>query len=199
MKKKRYLLAAIALLALGALGFLASLQLSKADVSSEAPSVTEGRFRTYSFFSTTTKTAFNDFSATTTNATSTNIIQFSSNFGVDKGYFVIAGAKKVTLFFQRGDTTGTGNTGTSTFRIQSSPDGTNWYNFNKLKIASSTAQTAITNTVGRVILSAAADFDTATATIVASLDIENDSFYAIRCIVVEGTDGEHSCKASANW
>src|SRR5262245_10072309 len=67
---------------------------------------------------------FSFFNATTTNATSTN--------GAG-GYFKIAGAKNVELYFSRGGATGP-NTGSSRFSIQVSPDGSSWYDYNDLLV-----------------------------------------------------------------
>jgi len=153
------------------------------------PAASEGTYQHYTFFASST--AQTDF-ATTTTATSTNITPwFNSDGRYDNGAFNIAGAKKVTFYFSRGDTTGEGNTGSTLFEVQVTPDGTNWYDFNKLvqNLATSTTPT----TLGGVTISAA------TSTVIVSLDIEDDTFYATRCIVKETTDGEHSCSASANW
>lgn len=143
-------------------------------VSFEVPTQKGETYRNYSFFS-----------ATTTTATSTNTTD-----GVG-GYFPIAGAERVTLYFSRA--WNGGNAGTSTFSIEVSPDGTNWYDYNKL-ISNSTNTNAQTLTrVGSVAIVAA------TSTTVASLDLENDTFFAIRCIVIEETDGAHTCSASAEF
>lgn len=132
-----------------------------------------GRFQNFTFFT-----------ATTTTATSTNI-------GVPaNGMFRIAGAKKVNMYFSRGGATGA-NTGSTLFKVQVTPDGTNWYDWNKL------SQNVATSTeawqVGSVSIGAA------TSTTIVSLDLEKDAFYAVRCIAVETTDGEHSCKGTAEF
>src|SRR3990167_9153192 len=90
---------------------------SNAHITKDVPTVTPNTFRTFTFFaSSTTQTNY----ATTTTATSTSITQyFDSNGTLDKGYFVIAGAKKVEVYFQRGEAGGIGaggNTGTTTFK-----------------------------------------------------------------------------------
>ena len=144
-------------------------------------------YQNYNFFaSTTSQTNY----ATTTSATSTNITPYWTTDGrKDNGYLVIAGAEKVTFYFQRGDTSGQGNSGSSTFKVQVSNDGTNWYDYGNLNSATSSSPTALS----QYVISAA------TSTVPLSLDLTNDSFYAVRCIVVETTDGEHSCRASASW
>ena len=133
---------------------------------------------------TNTYKNFSFFSATTTNATSTNLTG-------DGGYFVIAGAKKVDFYFTHGGA-GTSSLATSTFNVQVSPDGTNWYDY--IQILSSTSTTVIP----RVTI------EGATSTIRGVLDgFQNETFYAARCIVVEGglsgTQGEHTCTASAEF
>lgn len=127
------------------------------------------------------------FIATTTSATSTNTSMGNS--------LNIANADKVTMYFQRGDTTGTGNTGTSTFSVQVSQDNSNWITLNMLidNVTNSNSQTL--TRVGSSILSASANYGTATATKAYSLDLTSGVYKYLRCIVVEGTDGEHTCKA----
>ena len=201
MSKKQKILSALVLVVLfGAAIVLHLIGTVSAELTSDR-SVAKDRYETYVFFASATTTSFSTTVATTTNATSTNINSFTnSNDGrIDNGYFVIAGAKKVNLYFQRGDQTGGGNTGTSTFRIQTSPDGTLWDDFNRLEIASSTSRISTKTTVGNVILSAAADFATATGTVVAAMEMEDNNFFAIRCIVQETVDGNHQCKAAASW
>lgn len=115
--------------------------------------------------------------ATTTTATSTNLTGGG-------GYQVVAGAKKVVFYFSRGDTTGTGNSGSTNFKIQVSPDGNLWYDYNTLlqNLASSTDVTSLSS----VTISAA------TSTVITYPQYLG--FYAVRCIAVETTDGEHTCK-----
>src|SRR3990167_3676152 len=161
------------------------------DISIETPTVTANLFRTYQFFaSSTVPTTI----ATTTSATSTNITSFFSVAGVkDNGYFDIAGAKDVTLYFTRGDALGQGNTGTSTFRVQISPDGTNWHDYNALRQATTTIATAdkFYTYYGEVIIKA--------STSTQIMKMAELGWQAIRCIVLEGVDGEHTCKATAQY
>lgn len=128
---------------------------------------------------------FTFFSATTTTATSTN----TTDGG---GYFVIAGAKKVTAYFTHGGTATT-STGGQIFTIQGSKDGTTWANLGKIIGAdvSSTATSSVSITA-------------ATSTFVGSMNLVNDTFYAVRCISTEisaplGVDGEATCTASAEF
>lgn len=160
-----------------------------AGVTQAGPTVTRDTTQYFNFFASTTgQTNF----ATTTTATSTSIIPyFDSNGRLDNGYFVIAGAKKVTIYVSRGDTSGQGNTGTSTFNLQitskANPTSSDWFNFSKLVQATSTTEQPT------------AAIAAATSTLRYGMDIDYDSVYAVRCIVVETTDGEHSCAAMATF
>lgn len=121
------------------------------------------------------------FTATTTSATSTaNILR-------EEQRLTVAGANKVVFYFSRGGATGP-NTGSSKFEVEVSPDGTNWYDFNRLFLTD-VSQTA-TSTVW---------ITAATSTVVASLDIEDSAFLYARCQVVEVTDGEHTCNGYAEF
>ena len=132
---------------------------------------------TYSFFGGATTTG----TASIQQATSTNTTDGS-------GLLVIAGAKKVTVFFGHGGTATT-STATSTFSIQGTSDLTNWYDVKFMQSTSTTYQ--MTESVAG-----------ATSTIPFSLDVTN-AYYAIRCIAngggAVGTQGEHTCKASAEF
>lgn len=145
----------------------------------------------YKFFaSSTDATSF----STTTSAVSTSIDQWiDSNGRIDKGYFVISGAKDVKLYFQRGDTSGVGNTGSTTYSVQVSPDGTDWYAYNRLQNSTSTIADADGEyvTVGSYIIEAA------TSTV--PFTMTDLGWYAVRCHVTEATDGEHSCSARAEF
>ena len=124
--------------------------------------------------------------ATTTNATSTTA---SINASVQ-------GARKATFYFQRGDTTGTGNTGTSTFSIQvartNSATQSDWITYNKLidNVTNSISQNL--TRVGSVAMGN--DMGNGTSTKIYSLDLQHDNVQFLRCIVAETTDGEHSCR-----
>lgn len=153
-----------------------------------SPTVTENTFKYYTFFSTSTdQTVF----STTTTATSTAInAWFNSNGERDNGAFPIAGAKNVTFYFNR-DGNLQANTGTTNYRIQFtpkvSPAETDWYYFNDWVSATST-DTYSTNIALK-----------ATSTSEVVMDLVGRGFYAVRCIVVETTDGAHSCAASAEY
>ena len=123
------------------------------------------------------------FSATTTSATSTNT---STGFGNLK----VAGAKRIVMYFTHGGVATT-STATSTFKVQGSPDSTNWYDFGRLVQSTSTSQQVSAEIVG------------ATSTTMFGLDLTAHAFNFVRCIVVEGAtgqaggsgDGEHTCQA----
>lgn len=156
-------------------------------VETEAPGSAD-YFREYNFFaSSTDPTAI----STTTTATSTNVFtRFDSSGRIDDGAFNIAGAKEVIIYFQRGDTSGQGNSGSSRFRIQVSPDGSTWLDYNSLRQVMATSTTA-TNRIGSFTISAASSTD--------MFLMDASAFLKIRCIVVETTDGEHSCAATARF
>ena len=154
-----------------------------------------GQFQRFVFFATSTAAATpNQNFSTTTNATSTDITSyFDDNSFLDKGYFVIKGAKKVTMYFARDAETDIGN---SKFSVQVTPDGITWLNYNKLisNVTNSNSQTLTRNRF--VTITGSATSTNATTT--ASLD-PYDSWYGVRCIVIETTDGMHYCSATATW
>lgn len=134
---------------------------------------------------------FSFFTATTTTATSTNISNPSD------GAFRIAGAKKVNMYFSRGGATNP-NTGSTVFKVQVTPDGTSWYDWNRLipNIATSTNTTGVVDSDYKV---SSVTITAATSTSINTLDLRGNSFYAVRCIAVETTDGEHTCSATAEF
>lgn len=138
----------------------------------------------YRFFATSTTDVQ---LATTTSATSTNITPyFDANGKLDSGFADLRGAEKATFYFGRAFSGG--NAGNTRFEIEVSNDGTNWYDFNKLRGAdiSSTATTTYT-----IVAS--------TTTVPVSLDLTYDTFNFARCIVVETTDGKHTCAVTIEY
>lgn len=161
----------------------------KAAITGDTATVTENTFRTYQFFASTTNPST---LATTTSATSTNIVPFFDTQGrYDKGYMVIAGAKNVEMYFSRGDLSGQGNTGSTLYKVQvtgsMTPSESDWYDFSKLVQATSTT------------VQASASIGAATSTLRYGMNLDYTAPYAVRCIVVETTDGEHGCSASATF
>jgi len=125
--------------------------------------------------------------ATTTTATSTNqAAYFDTNGRYIDGTLDIRGANKVVMYFQRGGIVAA-NTGSTTFKVQVTPDGTNWYDFTKLIQATSTT------------VQPTATIDAATSTLYYSLDLTTSAFLKLRCITVETTDGEHACAGYAEY
>lgn len=187
--KQNWQMVAVCVAMLATAFLIISAQTVFGNVTAEAPTV-QDTFRTYTFFATSTnQTTY----ATSTTATSTNITQWlDSNGAVDTGAMDIRGAKKVTFYFQR--TGVNGNEGTSKFQVQVSPDGTNWFYFDKwVENASSTVGTsAITRTTSDLNL-------TGTTTVAQSMVLLDDGYLSARCIVRETTDGEHYCKATAQY
>lgn len=164
-----------------------------------------GRFQQYRFFATSTSPIITTIGqslgvATTTSATSTSIIPWTdANGRIDNGYFVIAGARAVNLYFSR-DAGAGANQGSTQFRIQVTNEATttsaingltDWYDYNVLEqnIATSTTPT----TIPTVTISAA------TSTVVVGMNMNNQAFYAIRCIALRTTDGSSGCQATATW
>ena len=135
----------------------------------------------YTFFATsTTDVAL----ATTTSATSTDVTDwFDSNGRLDTGALNIAGASKVTFYFGRP----VHGSGGSLFKVETSPDGSTWSSFNKLLGPDVASTGTSTYTLS------------ATGTAVVSMDLSDDTFYAVRCVVVETTDGTHTCKATVEY
>lgn len=118
--------------------------------------------------------------ATTTSATSTAAASLGS--------MSLKGAKKVTFLFQRGDTTGQGNSGSTRFEIEVTPDGNTWYDYNQLRLNHATSSVAATVTLS------------GTSTALVALDnIDTFAIYAARVIIVEATDGEHTAKGWAEF
>lgn len=145
------------------------------------------QYRAYQFFASTTAPTV---VATTTSAVSTSIIPYFTTDGTyDDGSLDIRGAKKVNFFFSRGDTTGQGNSGSSAFSVQVMGDGVNWVTYPDLKQLVATSTNAL-NRVSSVSL-------TGTTTVIYTMDTLG--FQKVRCVVVETTDGEHTCAASVQY
>jgi hypothetical protein len=125
------------------------------------------------------------FTATSTAATSTNAV-IGGVYGADR-VFKIAGAKHVAFYFSRGATST--NAGSSTFRVEVSPDGTNWNVYNTLE------QNVSTTTYPAVL--ASVTVPSGTSTVVAYM--KNLGFNYVRCIANLVTDGAQTCAASADF
>jgi hypothetical protein len=159
--------------AIFALILFAGFYIAYGQIASSVPTQNPGNFTPKTFFS-----------ATTTNATSTN--------GAG-GYLTITGAKRLVALFQRGDTSGQGNSGSSRFRLQVTPDGSTWFDFGRLQyISGTTTADAYFKRFDDVTL-------TGTTTQLMAVDLNNQTYYGLRCIVLETTDGEHTCKAYAEY
>lgn len=178
-----------AMLLLALVILLKPLHFAYGDVTTHEPTPV-GDFQTYTFFATSTNQVF---FATTTTATSTNINSWTNSKGeIDKGFFNVKGAKDVIFYFSRGDTSGNGNAGNTQFKVQVSPDGTNWFDYQELGL--------IQQSGGADVFFARTGTSTitaATSTVMAAM--EDLDFYAVRCIAVKTTDGEASCKATAQF
>lgn len=122
--------------------------------------------------------------ATSSNATSTN----SAATG---GYALLVGAKRAELYVTHGGVATT-STGTSTVRVQVTPDGgTTWVDYGKLTQATSTNQQP-------TVLAGPA-----TSTQVFGVDLRTDAFQGIRCITLyqgaAGASGELTCAVAVEF
>lgn len=164
---------AITVAVLTLLGTAYIVKTADAALTSNGPTVQRDSFRYFTFFT-----------ATTTNATSTN----TADGG---GFFQIAGAKRVELYFSRQAAT-TSNIGTTTFTVQVSPDGSQWYDYKKL--------VQPTTTVTSINYQPSAAIANATTSINYGMDLEKDAFFAMRCIANIGyLDGANTCRAYAEF
>lgn len=155
-----------------------------ADVQSDDPTPLTGQVY-YKFFATSTTDTL---VATTTSAVSTDVDNwFDANGRLDTGALSIAGAEKVTFYFGRSAGEGS-NQGYSQFSLEVTPDGTNWYDFDRLIIedGSDTATTSYT-------------ISAATTTAQVSMDLTYHAFKQVRCVVTEVTDGQHTCAATVEF
>lgn len=186
MTTKNYkLIASLGIIALMAL-FLVSSEVFAGFISNESPAGVSN-VRNYEFFASSTSPST---IATTTSATSTSIIPYFDSFGrYDDGAVSLAGAKKATFYFGRG--WGGGNSGSTNFSVEVTPNGTDWYDFNKL--IQNSATSTYPTTLSSVTITAA------TSTVITSMDLSSDTFLKARCVVVETTDGSHTCSATVEY
>lgn len=186
---KSVLIAAIGVFALVAALLVLNTQPSLGKITDDT-NTSENRSVTYNFFaSSTSATTF----ATTTTATSSNITSwFDSDGRLVNGVASIEGAKKVEFEFSRGGATSP-NTGSTRFYTQVSNDGTNWFYWSKwVEHASSTSNTFTATAFSTPGITIGA----ATTTISVGMVLDNNTYKYARCIAVETTDGEHTCKAN---
>lgn len=96
---------------------------------------------------------------------------------------MVAGAKKITLFFKRSNHAA----GVSTFDVDVSADGDNYVDYNKLitNVANTNVQTPVRAATVALVADGMA---------FATID-PVDTFYSIKVNVVETTDGTHECWA----
>lgn len=168
-------------------------------------------YRTYDFFASTTAAAT---IATSTTATSTNINALLDSNGVwNNGAMDIRGAKKVDVYFTRGAALGGSMLGTSTYAIQVTPDGTNWYYFNRLVVSTSSPSSQIANmfiAASDPTMNTPITIDDgvagglATTTLHYMMDLSSAGFQAMRCIarqVATSTtpNGTNQCQAAATF
>ena len=182
------------------LGLMSYIKSAYGGVTNTIPTQSKS-FENYTFFASSTNQVAAYSFATTSNATSTGITKWTDNNGrIDNGYFVIAGARRVDFYFGRGATT-TQNVAVVKYRVQvtpvASPTEDDWYNFNKLVISTTTPKL----TVGSFTQT------TGTTTALFGLDLQDDGFYAARCVVNYASgaspagdgDGTIFCSATATY
>lgn len=97
-------------------------------------------------------------------------------------------AERIEVYFTRN--AGSASEATSTFEIEVSPDGTNWYDYNKLvsNVTNSNSQ-ELTRVETTTIIGA-------TSTTVVALDLQHDTFEELRCVAIVGNDGNNTCEVS---
>lgn len=86
----------------------------------------------------------------------------------------IAGAKKAQVYFAYSNAAGAGN-GTSTFSVEVSPNGTDWYDYNKLI-------SNVANTNAQEVTRVATVEQSATTSALYAVDLEHDTFRNMRCV-----------------
>ncbi len=162
-------------------------------------------YRTFEFFqSSSTAGVLNAVIATGTVGTaySNGFTAFADPSGnINNGTMDVRGAKRVSLFVTRGGAFAAANAGTSTVSVEGTPDGTNWYAFNKLVAATTTASQTLSNAVetGVAFIGATTPGNVATSTQRFSMDLQTESFAAIRIKVVTTGDGAVSVLGAATF
>jgi hypothetical protein len=150
------------------------------------------QYRVYDLLaSTTAETTV----ATSTSATSTNIVAYNDSSGrIIDGTVDMRGAKKIVLYLSSGGLTHA-NTGTSTFRVQTSRDGTNWDNYQMLIPATSTTPTF--SYVPQVVLPIT-NTGPATTTVVYFMDVQG-GYSKLRCNVWMSGTMEAGCAVGVTY
>ena len=178
--------------ALLSIALVVSVRRADANITAQNPTPTSV-LQTYTFFaSTTSQTNF----ATSTSATSTDISAWTDTNGrIDNGYALLAGVKKATFEFSRSVVPGGTNNGSTTFQVQVTPNGTDWYYWDRWVQSATTTNPGLAKTY----TSTAGFRMGGTSTEMVSMDLTNDAFYGARCIATETTDGQHGCKVYTQY
>jgi hypothetical protein len=161
------------------------------------PGIGGGVYRVYEFFASTTAAGQ---IATYANSTSTDVTAYFDSNGVrTDGSFSIRGAKTVQLYFTRGGSFAAANQGTSTFAVQGTPDGTNWYYIRNYSTSTFPTVHTMTHNFSSPFFrfGQTTTGNAATSTFVYNLDLTKENWKAIRCIVTRQVDGANACSASA--
>lgn len=176
-----------ALIALGMYGH------ASGSISADTSAISD-KYRLYDLMASTTAATT---VATTTTATSTNITAYFDSSGrrID-GSVDMRGAKKVAFYFSQGGISHA-NTGTSTFYVQTSRDGTNWDYYNMLIANAATSSNGYR--VGSVQLPTVISLAPGTSTVVYWMDPTTLSFQYARCVAVLSGTSEQSCAAAVQY
>ncbi len=136
--------------------------------------------------------------ATTTSATSTNIVAYADSSGrIINGAADVRGAKKVVVYFSQGGLT-SANTGTSTFSVQTTRDGTNWQNYSMLITDTTNTNAQTLTRVSSVTLPGGVTGIHATTTVDYALDLTG-GYQAIRCIALLTGSSEQGCAVGVTY
>ncbi len=129
---------------------------------------------------------------------------FDSNGRRFDGTLDLRGANHAEVYFTRGGAFSASlpTTGTTTFSVEVTPDGTNWYTFGRLLAATSSTGSTISSTpvqASDVIGDSDGVTGDATTTHRFSLDLNQEVYMAARCKVVTTLNGSASCDMTARY
>src|SRR3990167_6587538 len=188
-KKKFALIPVVIMFIIGGLLFWHN-QRALGGIITRDESVQDNAFRVYDFFATSTLPGVAIGTATTTTATSTNVNSYFVNGRLENGTLDIRGAKKVELILAVASTTTSGDISApqGRFKFQVTEDRVTWYDWNKLKSGDTSATATSAPILGNL-----------TSTSTFAMDLTNDTFSALRCIVTIIDAGSFTCKAIVEY
>lgn len=188
-KKKFALIPVVIMFIIGGLLFWHN-QRALGGIITRDESVQDNAIRVYDFFATSTLPGVAIGTATTTTATSTNVNSYFVNGRLENGTLDIRGAKKVELILAVASTTTSGDISApqGRFKFQVTEDRVTWYDWNKLKSGDTSATATSAPILGNL-----------TSTSTFAMDLTNDTFSALRCIVTIIDAGSFTCKAIVEY